>query len=133
MTPELLNANPTPLAKLLGIAVTAAGPDGVTAEMVVRGDLCTMGGICHGGALMSLADNTGAIATFINLPEGASGTTTIESKTNLVGAAKAGSTVVARATPVHVGGTTQVWQTRIETVEGRLVCLTTQTQMVLRR
>ena len=130
MTPELLNANPTPLARTLGMRVTAAGAAGVTMEMSVREDLCTLGGTCHGGALMALADNTGAIATFINLPPGASGTTTIESKTNLMAGAKAGSTLVATATPLHIGGQTQVWQTRIE-ADGRLVSVTTQTQLVL--
>lgn len=115
----------------MGMRMTAAGAEGVTMEMSVREDLCTLGGICHGGALMALADNTGAIATFINLPPGASGTTTIESKTNLMAAAKAGSTLVATATPLHIGGQTQVWQTRVE-ADGRLVSITTQTQLVLR-
>jgi len=78
-----------------------------------------------------LADAVGAAATMINWPDDAKGTTTIESKTNFVGGAKEGTTVVAIATPVHRGRRTQVWQTRLETEEGRLVALVTQTQMVL--
>ncbi len=73
----------------------------------------------------------GAFATFINLPDGASGTTTLESKTNFVAPAPAGGIVTATATPVHRGRRTQVWQTRIETEAGKLVALVTQTQMVL--
>src|SRR5262249_9224042 len=85
----------------------------------------------HGGSAMAFADTTGGAATLINLPAGANGTTTIESKTNFMGAAKEGSTVIATATPLHRGRRTQVWQTRLETEEGRLVALVTQTQLIL--
>jgi uncharacterized protein (TIGR00369 family) len=97
---------------------------------VVREDLCTMNHIIHGGAIMALADTVGAAATVINLPEGA-GTTTIESKTNFVGPAQAGTTVKATATPIHRGRRTQVWQTRLESDAGKLIAVVTQTQMVL--
>jgi uncharacterized protein (TIGR00369 family) len=80
---------------------------------------------------MSLADTVGAAATLINLPEGAKGTTTIESKTNFVSPVPAGATVTAIAFPIHRGRRTQVWQTRIETDNGRLVAIVTQTQLVL--
>jgi uncharacterized protein (TIGR00369 family) len=99
--------------------------------MLVRDDLCTVGASIHGGAVMALADSVGAAATVINLPADAKGTTTLESKTNFIGPAKAGSTVRATATPVHRGRRTQVWQTRIETEDGKLVAVVTQTQMVL--
>ncbi len=79
---------------------------------------------------MAFADTLGAIATVLNLPEGAS-TTTIESKTNFLGPAPTGSTVVGECTPIHRGRRTMVWQTRISTQEGRLVALVTQTQMVI--
>jgi 1,4-dihydroxy-2-naphthoyl-CoA hydrolase len=131
MTPlELLNSKPMPFAVLMGVTFTEADKDRVVATMVVREDLCTMGHIIHGGAIMALADTVGAAATVINLPEGA-GTTTIESKTNFVGPAPAGTTVKATATPIHRGRRTQVWQTRLETDAGRLVAVVTQTQMVL--
>jgi uncharacterized protein (TIGR00369 family) len=77
-----------------------------------------------------LADTLGALGTIINLPEGA-GTTTIESKTNFIGAAPLGTRVIGEATPVHRGRRTMVWQTRVTTAEGKLVALVTQTQMVL--
>ena len=128
---RFLNDNPLPFARLLGLKFVAASETGVTAEMVVRPDLCTRPDILHGGAVMALADTVGAAATIINLPDGAKGTTTLESKTNFIGPAKAGSTVRAIATPVHRGRRTQVWQTRIETEDGRLVALVTQTQLVL--
>lgn len=127
---EKIQSRPMPLAVLMGVTFVAAEKDRVAATMVVRDDLCTVGGSIHGGAVMALADSVGAAATVINLLPDAKGTTTIESKTNFIGAAKAGSMVTATATPVHIGRRTQVWQTRLE-AEGRLVAVVTQTQMVL--
>lgn len=128
---EKIRSYSLPFAKLIGIEFEAAEPDRVAAKMIVRDDLCTGGGTIHGGAVMSLADTVGAMATMINLPEGAKGTTTIESKTNFVSPAPAGTTVKATAIPIHRGRRTQVWQTRIETEDGRLVGIVTQTQLVL--
>ena len=72
-----------------------------------------------------------AVGAFLNLPEGSKGTTTTESKTNLIAAAPAGSVLTATAEPVSTGRRLQVWQTRIETADGKLVALTTQTQLNL--
>ena len=127
----LIQSRPLPLAVLMGVTFTEAEKDKVVATMVVREDLCTLRHSIHGGAVMAFADSVGAAATVINLPPDAKGTTTIESKTNFTGAAKAGSTIRATATPVHLGRRTQVWQTRLETGEGRLVAVVTQTQMIL--
>ena len=132
MTPlEKIRAMKMPFAELKGVTFAQADKDRVVAEMLVRPDLCTLTHTIHGGAIMAFADYVGAAATVINLPEDAKGTTTIESKTNFIGGAKEGSTVVAIATPVHRGRRTQVWQTRLETEEGKLVAMVTQTQMVL--
>ncbi len=128
--PEALR-EPLPFARLLGIRILHASPDLVRAEMPVREDLCTRPAVLHGGAAMALADTLGALATMLNLPAGAAGTTTVESKTNFLAPAPAGGTVGAECTPVHRGRRTQVWQTRIATAEGRLVALVTQTQLVL--
>ena len=127
---ETIRAIKFPFAELLGIIFQEAEPDRVVASMAVREDLCTLGNSVHGGALMAFADTVAAAATLINLPQGTQGTTTIESKTNFIGPARAGTTVIAAALPVHRGRRTQVWQTRLET-DGRLVAVVTQTQMVL--
>jgi 1,4-dihydroxy-2-naphthoyl-CoA hydrolase len=121
-----------PFAELLGIRYTAASKDSVAAELVVRDDLCTVPAVLHGGAIMAFADTLGAAATLLNLPEGC-WTTTIESKTNFLAAAPAGSKVIGETTPVHRGSRTMVWQTRISTPEGRAVALVTQTQLVLEK
>lgn len=128
---EKIQSMPMPLAVLMGVTFTHADENKVVATMLVREDLCTLGHVIHGGSLMAFADSVGAVATVINLPADAKGTTTIESKTNFVGAARAGTTITATATPVHKGRRTQVWQTRLESGEGKLVAVVTQTQMVL--
>ncbi len=127
---ERLNATPLPFAQLLGIEFTHADADRVAAELTVRDDLCTVPQVAHGGVYMSFADTLGAVATFLNLPEGAH-TTTIESKTNFLAAAQAGTKISAETTPVHKGRTTIVWQTKITNEKGRLAALVTQTQLVL--
>ena len=104
MTPlEKVNSMRMPFAELKGVTFTEADKDRVVARMLVRADLCTLNHTIHGGALMALADSVGAAATVINLPEDAKGTTTIESKTNFIGAAREGTTITATATPVHRG------------------------------
>lgn len=118
------------LPDLLGIELVEVTPDKVLATLTVRPDLCTTGSILHGGTIMAFADTLGAIGTVVNLPPGC-GTATIESKTNFVGGAAAGSVVTGESTPVHKGRTTQVWQTRVTGAGGKLVALVTQTQIVL--
>jgi len=113
------------------VTFVEAEKDRVMARMQVRPDLCTLYQTLHGGAIMAFADSVGAAATIINLPEDAKGTTTLESKTNFIGSAKEGTTLTATATPIHRGRRTQVWQTRLETDDGKLVAIVTQTQMVL--
>lgn len=127
---ERMRAQAMPFARLMGIELGELNPDRVTATLTVREDLCTTPAVLHGGAAMALADTVGAVATVLNLPEGA-GTTTIESKTNFLRGAPVGSVVTAECTPLHRGRRTMVWQTRITDAEGRLVAVVTQTQMVL--
>ena len=127
---QFLNDRPLPFAKVLGIKYVAASETGVKAEVVVRPELCTQPAVMHGGAIMAFADTLGAAATILNLPEG-KGTTTLESKTNFLGPAPVGATVIGETTPIHRGRRTMVWTTRITTAEGKLVAVVTQTQMVL--
>lgn len=130
MSTPVFDLDLLPFAALMGVSVTHAAPDRVEGRLVVRPDLCTAGGILHGGAAMALADTLGAIGAFLSTPEGKR-TTTLESKTNFIGSAKAGSTVTATATPLHIGRRSSVWTTRIETEEGKLVAVVTQTQMTV--
>jgi 1,4-dihydroxy-2-naphthoyl-CoA hydrolase len=115
---------------LMGVEMTEVTPDRVRATLRVRPDLCTGGGILHGGAIMAFADTLGAVGTVVNMPEGAR-TATIESKTNFIGGARVETTVHGEATPIHRGKTTQVWQTRVTSEDGKLVGIVTQTQIVM--
>ena len=124
---EFVNAQ-MPLGTTLGIR-TFGGPEEIEATLGWAAELCTAGGILHGGVLMSLADAAGAVCAFLNLPDGA-GTTTIESKTNFLGAVREGD-VLARARPLHVGKTTIVVETDVFDANGRRVARTTQTQAVI--
>jgi uncharacterized protein (TIGR00369 family) len=98
--------------------------------MLVRDELCNGAGILHGGMLMAFADVLGASATTLNLPAGA-GTTTVESKTNFLAPAPAGTQVLGECLPLHRGRRTMVWQTRVTAADGRLIAVVTQTQLVL--
>lgn len=124
-------ASRIPFAGVLGLEIVSATKERIEARMLVRPDLCNPVGTLHGGAAMSLADTLGAMGASMNLPEGANGTTTLESKTNFIGPANSAETVIAVCTPVHVGRRTSIWQTRITTEAGKTVALVTQTQMVL--
>lgn len=115
---------------LMGITLVEAGPERVVATMTVRPDLCTTGGVLHGGAIMAFADTLGAVGTFMNLPQGAR-TTTVDSSTKFMAAAPQGSTVTGEATAFHRGRTTQVWQTLVRTEAGKLCAVVTQTQLVI--
>ena len=132
MTPTETVQSLMPFCAMLG--VTASEFDGarVVLHLDWQPSLCTSGGVLHGGVLMALADSAGAVAAFLNLPEGAAGTSTIESKTNFLGAVREGATVSARATLLHRGSTTIVVETELRTGDGKLVAKTTQTQAVLR-
>ncbi|MEZ5957819.1 MAG: PaaI family thioesterase [Hyphomonadaceae bacterium] len=120
-----------PFASTLGVEIVEASADRIVGKMLVRPELCTAGGILHGGAFMAFADSLGAVGAFLALSADARGTTTIESKTNFLGAAKVGTTVTGESTPVHSGKRTGVWQTKITSEDGKAVALVIQTQMVL--
>jgi uncharacterized protein (TIGR00369 family) len=124
---EVVNAQ-MPLGETLGIRTFGAAEE-VDASIEWAPELCTAGGVLHGGVLMSLADGAGGVCAFLNLPPGAT-TVTIESKTNFLGAVRSG-TVLARARPLHVGATTIVVETDVFDANGRRVARTTQTQAVL--
>ena len=119
-----------PLCRTLGVAAERFDADRVVLTLDWSAELCTAGDLLHGGALMALADAAGGACAFANLPADATGTSTIESKTNFLGAVRSGR-VTATATPLKVGGSTIVVETTLVN-DDRLVAKTTQTQIVLR-
>ncbi len=127
-TTEFLRST-MPLAETLGMTARQADAGGVVLELDWAPEFCTAAGVLHGGAIMALADTAGATAAFFNLPDGSTGTSTIESKTNFFGPVTEG-TVVATATPLHVGSSTIVIETDLACGDRR-VAKVIQTQSVL--
>ncbi len=115
---------------LMGIRLIDITPQRVVAELPVRADLCTAGGILHGGAYMAFADTLGAVGTVLNLPAGKR-TTTTDSGTKFMAGARLGTTVTGESLALHRGRTTMVWQTSIRNADGKLCALVTQTQLVM--
>jgi uncharacterized protein (TIGR00369 family) len=118
------------LPGLLGMRIVEAGVDRIVAELEVRPELCTTGGILHGGAYMALADTLGALGTLMNMTEERR-TATTDSSTKFIGAARVHTTIIGECLPLHRGRTTMVWQTVIRSAEGRICAVVTQTQLVL--
>jgi uncharacterized protein (TIGR00369 family) len=121
-----------PLCATLGIRAEVYTADQVVLSLDWAPSLCTANGVLHGGAIMALADSAGGACAFLNLPEDAAGTATIESKTNFMGAVRSG-TATATSTPLHRGATTIVIETSVRDAKGKLVAKVTQTQIVLRK
>jgi uncharacterized protein (TIGR00369 family) len=119
----------TGLIAQLGIEFVEVTPDRVIGRLRVSENLMTVGGTIHGGTLMAFADTIGAAGTVANLAEGQR-TATLESKTNFIAGCRSG-TVQAEAKPIHKGKRTHVWETRITDEAGKLLSVTTQTQMIL--
>jgi len=115
---------------LMGVRLLTLEPERVVAELVVRPELCTTGGVLHGGASMAFADTLGAVGTVINLPQGKR-TTTTDSSTKFIGGARVDTTVTGESIALHRGRTTMVWQTTIRSAEGKLCAVVTQTQLIL--
>jgi uncharacterized protein (TIGR00369 family) len=131
MDPTVAMHEAMPFTALLGLEQVAADKNEVKARIAWDTARCTTAGVLHGGLLMALADSVGAMVAFLNLPEGAIGTTTIESKTNFLRAVREGF-VEAVAKPLHVGRTTIVVDTELRDANGKLVARVTQTQAVLK-
>ena len=118
-----------PFAARLGIEIDAASAEEVRGGLTWAEDLCTAGGVMHGGALMALADSLGGACAFLNMPDGAT-TATIESKTNFFRAVREGR-VAGVARPLHIGRSIVVVQTDLRDASDKAVALVIQTQAVL--
>ena len=118
-------------AEHVGIEIVAADKSRVVGRIKLGPQHSNGRDRVHGGAIMTLADTLGAVATVINLPPDTV-TTTLESKTNFLAAGR-GEYLIGEAMPLHVGRRTMVWQTTIRDSESRRVAVVTQTQLVLPR
>ncbi len=130
-TVEELNALlPGTLPGLIGLVITAHEPGRLEAALEIRPDLLAPNGYLHAATVVALADTSCGLATRALLPEGSSGFTTIELKTNFLGTAREGR-LTTLATNVHAGRTTQVWDAAVRNTDGRTIALFRCTQSVL--
>jgi 1,4-dihydroxy-2-naphthoyl-CoA hydrolase len=119
------------LPGLLGIEFLAVGEKGVESRLPVRRELMAPNGFLHAAAVVGLADSSCGYGCVALLPQGASGFTTIELKSNFLGTARDGA-VLCRATPAHLGRTTQVWDAVVsDEAGGKKIALFRCTQAVL--
>jgi uncharacterized protein (TIGR00369 family) len=125
-TPEQIRET-MPFATLVGIELLETSAELVRGRLAWTPERCTAGGVMHGGALMSLADACGAVCAFLNLPDSAQGTSTIESKTNFLRAVREGG-VTALTRPLHAGRTVIVLETELTGDDGSLAAKVIQTQ-----
>jgi uncharacterized protein (TIGR00369 family) len=119
------------LPGLIGLRILSLTPEGLESRLEVRKELMAPNGYLHAASVIALADTSCGYACAANLPQGASGFTTLELKSNFLGTTRAGA-LFCRATPAHLGRTTQVWDALV-TLEGsdRKIALFRCTQMVL--
>lgn len=128
--------DPAPLAATMpfavqsGVEITAASPDAVIGHVDWAEARCTIGGLVHGGALMTLADSLGAVLAFLNLPEGAAGTATVSSTTSFVRGLRTGR-AGGTARVIDAGRRFITVRTDVVDDDGRVLITTTQVQAVL--
>jgi 1,4-dihydroxy-2-naphthoyl-CoA hydrolase len=121
----------TYLPGLIGIEFDTLEPGLVRAHLPLRQALMAPNGYLHAGTVVALADSTCGYGCMLSLPEGGTGFTTLELKTNFLRSAKEG-TITCEAQLVHGGRTTQVWDATVRDPEGRTMALFRCTQLILR-
>jgi len=115
----------------LGLIVTHVGEAELRSELPVHQALMAPNGYLHAGSVVTLADTSAGYGCVANLPEGATGFTTIELKSNHLGTARDG-TIACTAKAAHLGKTTQVWDAVVTHQEsGKTIALFRCTQMIL--
>jgi uncharacterized protein (TIGR00369 family) len=132
LTAEVFNARSKGhLPGLVGLEIVKISAEGVESRLPVRPEVMAPNGFLHAASVIALADTSCGYGCIAMLPQGASGFTTIELKSNFLGTAREGA-IACRAWPVHLGRTTQVWDAEV-TVEGggARIALFRCTQMVL--
>ncbi len=132
MTADIFNSRGAGhLPGLVGVQILSVTPGGLESRLAIRRELLAPNGFLHAASVVALADTSCGYACVANLPQGASGFTTIEIKSNFLGTALEGA-IFCRATPAHLGRTTQVWDA-VVTIEGteKRIALFRCTQMVL--
>ena len=128
-TPTIPTRHEGALPDVLGFDILSADKEVLTAAFDIKPHHLAPNGYLHAASVIMLADSACGYGCMMNLPEGANSFTTIELKSNHLGTAREGR-VECRATPVHRGRTTQVWDATV-TAGGKTIALFRCTQMIL--
>ena len=119
------------LPGFLGVEIVTVSREAVESRMAVRREVMAPNGFLHAASVIALADTSCGYGCVATLPDGAKGFTTVELKANFLGTAREGA-IACRATPVHLGRTTQVWDAVVTNeATGARIALFRCTQMVL--
>lgn len=131
---ELLNHDSSKnMSHALGITFSLISRDEMRATMPVNENTIQPMGILHGGASVALAETLASIGAWLNLRDDNSAAVGLEINANHIKPVRLGGTVVGISKPIHRGSTTQVWETRIETVEGKLVSISRCTIAIIKK
>ena len=130
MIDELNRRGEGALPGLIGLEIVDAGEGSISSRLALREELLAPNGYLHAATVVALADTSCGYGTFVGLPEGAAGFTTIELKSNFLGTAREG-TIGCEARLVHGGRTTQVWDATVVTGGEKAIALFRCTQMIL--
>ena len=132
LTPEVFNGRSGGyLPGLIGLSILSVKPEALESRLQIRRELLAPNGFLHAASVIALADTSCGYGCVSHLPAGAAGFTTIELKANFLGTALEGA-LHCRATPVHLGRTTQVWDAEVNVEgSGARIALFRCTQMIL--
>jgi uncharacterized protein (TIGR00369 family) len=119
------------LPEHLGIVVLEVGEGLLRAEVAVQPFLLAPNGYLHAGSVVSLADTCAGYGCIAHLPQGATGFTTVELKSNFLATSREG-VIEGLGRAVHLGRTTQVWDVAVAVREtSKQLALFRCTQLIL--
>ncbi len=130
---KLISSGQKNMGDLLGIKYKQVSKDEMIAEMPVNENTVQPFGILHGGASVALAETLSSVGAWLNLTDDLQLALGLEINANHVRSVSAGQIVIGRAAPLHRGAQTQIWETRIETDTGKLVCISRCTIAIIKK
>ncbi|WP_245683899.1 hotdog fold thioesterase [Rhodohalobacter halophilus] len=128
---QMLNGNHKNMGDALGIQFQKLSRTEMIAEMPVNDNTVQPFGILHGGASVALAETLASVGAWLNLQDDSKTAVGLEINANHIKAVRKGNKVIGIAKPIHRGAQTQVWETRIETESGKLVCISRCTLAII--
>jgi len=129
----LLSSTQKSMGEALGIEFTSLGRDEMRASMPVNENTVQPFGILHGGASVALAETLASVGAYLNIEDDTKMAVGLEINANHIKPVRLGGRVTGIAKPLHRGASTQVWETRIETESGKLVCISRCTLAIVNK